>query len=458
MNPPSLAPAPDWVADAVSYHGIGEVRLAVGRRVESYHLSAALMRRLDEVGRRQLELRCVEVSGRPFTVAQVHALNLYLQDRRGLRSFRRVCPSWRTRHAVADFFSRLGLPAPGPADRAEIERGLMAAQSELGSVQEPSSVPSTVAGWLAPWRDWLAKERRCSAYTLRNYEHAAAGFLAWRASACRPAGLAGLEYQADVQPYLRVLGARLHPATHRLHVAALRSLCNHWRRAGVLRSSPFEGCPLPRLPRRLPRFLTEQECERLLGGPVRRHAAGAIDEATCWRDAMILELLYGGGLRLSELIALDYGSIDWEAAAVHIVGKGKKERICPVGPLALAVVRHWREHFARDASPAAPVVVEEGNRGPRRKGTTRRRYWRRRMLPVTVQGILKRYLAEAGLSRDFSPHSLRHSFATHLLNAGADLRTVQEMLGHSSVLTTAIYWHVSQSRIKAVHAAAHPRG
>jgi integrase/recombinase XerC len=155
-----------------------------------------------------------------------------------------------------------------------------------------------------------------------------------------------------------------------------------------------------------------------------------------------MELLYGGGLRVSELAALTYGAIDFETGVARVMGKGRKERLCPLGAVALAVAKKFRDEFAKRIAPASPVLVNADSS---------------RMTVRAVQLMLKRYLALAGLPLDLTPHKLRHSYATHLLNAGADLRLVQELLGHAQLATTQVYTHVSVARLKEIYAKAHPR-
>ena len=155
-----------------------------------------------------------------------------------------------------------------------------------------------------------------------------------------------------------------------------------------------------------------------------------------------MELLYGGGLRVSELVALDYGAIDRDSGVARVLGKGRKERLCPLGRVAVAVLEKFRREHATDTGPEAPVLVNS------RHG---------RLGVGEVQKLLKRYLALAGLPLALTPHKLRHSYATHLLNAGADLRLVQELLGHKQLATTQIYTHVSVARLQEIYAKAHPR-
>ena len=160
------------------------------------------------------------------------------------------------------------------------------------------------------------------------------------------------------------------------------------------------------------------------------------------RDQMILEILYGGGFRVSELISINYGDINWEQKLLKVTGKGGKQRFCPVGDRAIKSIRKFQEIRQQVPAVTDPVVTSI-------KG--------RRLSARSVQLILKKYLLTAGLPLDLTPHKLRHSYATHLLDHGADLRAVQEMLGHRSLSTTQIYTHVSVAKLKKTHGQAHPR-
>ena len=181
---------------------------------------------------------------------------------------------------------------------------------------------------------------------------------------------------------------------------------------------------------------------RLLAAPQRMLAEQRIEPDIAWRDRLAMELLYGAGLRVSELVGLNYGDVDLESGVARVLGKGRKERLSPVGKVAGAAMRKFRDEFAAEKGPGAPVLQNPGGG---------------RMAVAQVQQMLKRYLAEAGLPLDLTPHKLRHSYATHLLNAGADLRLVQELLGHAQLTTTQVYTHVSVARLKDIYAKAHPR-
>jgi len=307
----------------------------------------------------------------------------------------------------------------------------------------PAPLPAAVVEeWLEPFLAHLGKERRYSRYTVRNYRQAFEDFWRWLAAAGGAArGLDRLGPR-EVRDFIIEGQRRFSRRTLHNHASGLRAFYKFWLRRGRLRRNPFTGVPLPRLDRPLPQFLTEKQMVDLLAGPQRLLENESLDAFTAWRDRLIMELLYGGGLRVSELVGLNYGQVDFERGCARVLGKGNKERLCPLGRVAMAVLGKWRAEFARDSGPDAPVVVND----------------RHERLPVRqVQLRLKRYLALAGLPRDLTPHKLRHSYATHLLNAGADLRLVQELLGHVNLATTQIYTHVSIAHLKKIYERAHPR-
>jgi len=304
-------------------------------------------------------------------------------------------------------------------------------------------VPPEVLGeWLLPFLAFLAKERRYSGYTVRNYGQAFEDFYRWAQIDGRWArGVAGFTNR-DMRDFVIEGQRRFSRRTLHNHVSGLRAFFRYWQREGRLAKNPLLGVPLPKLEKSLPKFLTETQVETLLGGPQKLLAEGRVDAFTAWRDRLALELLYGGGLRVSEAVALNYGAVDLVTGTARVLGKGRKERICPLGAVATAVLQKFRTDFAASAKPSDPVLLSES----------------RARLPVrALQLIMKRYLALADLPMDLSPHKLRHSFATHLLNSGADLRAVQELLGHANLATTQIYTHASVARLKEVYAKAHPR-
>jgi integrase/recombinase XerC len=302
--------------------------------------------------------------------------------------------------------------------------------------------PALAASWWVPFADFLQKERRYSLYTVRNYRQSLVDLTTWLGQSGKdPASLESLTAR-DARDFVIESQRRLDRRTVHARVSGLRALYRYWQRQGRLSSNPFVALPLPRLERRLPRFLSEEQMRRLLEAPGRLLENGRLDAFTAQRDWLLLELLYGGGLRVSELVALSFGQIDVDSGVARIVGKGRKERVCPLGEAAMTLLRAWRDGLRAGVSAGDRVLVRADG------------------LPLTsreVQARLKRYLAAAGLPADASPHTLRHSYATHLLNAGADLRVVQELLGHSRLATTQIYTHVSGARLREVYNRAHPR-
>jgi len=308
---------------------------------------------------------------------------------------------------------------------------------------ETLPVPAEIlSDWWQPFADFLEKERRYSKYTVRNYRQAFEDFYRWLAGGGRwEQGLPALTSR-EIRDFVIEAQRRFGRRTLHNHVSGLRAFFSFWLRRGRLPRNPFIGVPLPRLERRLPQFLTEEQMIKLLEGPQRLLENESIDAFTACRDRLAMELLYGAGLRVSELTGLNYGAVDLENGLARVVGKGRKERLCPLGRVATALLQKFRREFARENGVHAPVLVNA----------------RHDRLPIRqVQLMLKRYLALAGLPMDLTPHKLRHSYATHLLNAGADLRLVQELLGHAQLATTQVYTHVSVARLKEIYAKAHPR-
>jgi integrase/recombinase XerC len=309
--------------------------------------------------------------------------------------------------------------------------------------RKPRPTPEAVlASWWAPFAEHLEEERRCSPYTVRNYRAAFEDFHRWLASAGLWAkGIDALGTR-EVRDFVIEAQRRYGRRTLHNHVSGLRALCRFWMTKGRLKRNPFSGVPLPKLEKRLPQFLTEEQAKKLLASPRRLLESGGCDAFTAWRDLLAMELLYGAGLRVSELVGLNHGSVELGEGVARVMGKGRKERVCPLGKVACAVLAKFRGEFSPGTGPADPVVCNaDGNR----------------MTVRSVQLMLKRHLALAGLPMDLTPHKLRHSFATHLLNAGADLRIVQELLGHAQLATTQVYTHVSIARLKDVYDKAHPR-
>jgi len=283
----------------------------------------------------------------------------------------------------------------------------------------------------------LAFEKQYSAHTLRAYAADLAMFEEFLRGRGRRAAEAGVR---DVRAFLAVLRARgLSRRTVARRGSAVRSFYKFLFRKGLIEHNPLTALRTPKRHRRLPRFLTVKDVDRLLS---------AIDTSrwTSARDRAMLETIYGGGLRVGELVGLNDDDVNVAEGLSRVRGKGKKERIAPLGTCAAEAIRHYqalRETAKLDRRDPHALFI---NAVDGRRLTTR-----------SVGRIMRHRLLEAGLDGALSPHALRHSFATHLLQNGADLRSVQELLGHEHLSTTQIYTHLTTEDLKKVYARAHPR-
>ena len=301
----------------------------------------------------------------------------------------------------------------------------------------------------------LRHERGVSPNTWRNYEHALRDFAGWRGKS----GELNVDWNAlrreDFRGYLRFLSKeKLGRAAIQLRFSALRTFFRFLVQRGVMKQTPLRDLLLPRRESRLPRFLQVNQVLELLRAAAAPQGPSPADPSNPeahekekdmrWRDTAILETLYSCGLRVSELCQLKAGDIAWDEQHLLVLGKGRKERQIPIGAPALDSIRGYWKRFGYWPGRNDPVFVV-------RKGG---------MKPVQARSVqlrLKIYLAQAGLDPNLTPHKLRHSFATHLLDNGADLRSVQELLGHAQLATTQVYTHVSMERLKAAYDRAHPR-
>ena len=234
--------------------------------------------------------------------------------------------------------------------------------------------------------------------------------------------------------------------TVRRKLASARTFCRFLQREGVLLDNPFGLLHGPRKAKRLPKSLSVEDVTRFLARPMEDLKAGTLDSYSACRDSAFFEALYSTGCRISEMVAVKWGEIDFGRGTLIVTGKGSKERLVILGRPALAALSRLRE----EAGALGTELSADG-------ADAFLSPTRRRVSPRLMQRRMKVYLAEAGLPTDLTPHKLRHSFATHLLDAGADLRSVQEMLGHASLSTTQIYTHVSVERLKDAVARTHPR-
>jgi integrase/recombinase XerC len=244
----------------------------------------------------------------------------------------------------------------------------------------------------------------------------------------------------------------LSRAAVQLRFSALRTFYKFLIRHGVVESLPIKNLSLPKLEKRLPRFLTKQQMEDLLAAPakllesqkLKKGPGRPISAEVCARDVAVLETIYSCGLRISELCGLRVEDIDFNEQIVRVRGKGKKERLVPIGAPALEAVQNYWSVLREP-----PVGVQPVFRADTHKAAP--------LSPLQLSRRLKNYLIIAGLDPSLTPHKLRHSYATHLLDAGADLRSVQELLGHAHLITTQVYTHVTTERLKKAYDAAHPR-
>jgi site-specific recombinase XerD len=298
----------------------------------------------------------------------------------------------------------------------------------------------------------LATDRGVSFYTQRNYAHAVGGFVAWFEKERGGAPEWTKLQRDDFRAYLRFLGRQnLGRAATQLRFSALRTFYKFLVRRGVVEVTPIRGIALPKLARRLPKYLTVQQMLDLLAAPLKslssepKKAPGRpVSVVAAHRDVAVLETIYSCGLRISELVGLRVADIDWAGQVVRVRGKGRKEREVPIGEPALrAIEGYWQKLHPRPAGTEPVFLSETRQRSPVSAAMLARR--------------LKNYLSIAGLDPAITPHKLRHSYATHLLDAGADLRSVQELLGHAHLETTQVYTHVTTDRLKKAYTASHPR-
>ena len=305
------------------------------------------------------------------------------------------------------------------------------------------------------FRTYELSERNASVLTAAGYVQDISQFVAFRwggeAKAPFPWMSVGAE---DARAFLMALtrdGARASTARRKL--ASLRAFFRYLVREGLMLENPFAGLRGPKLAKSLPKVLTVEETARLLDAPsaelaeLRRQGLDTpVQTYAHLRDRAVFETLYSTGCRISEVINLDWGQIDFSTGGVVVTGKGNRQRLCILGPSALSALGELR--------------TQAGRMWPDGDSVSTRIFLTERGVPVSARDVerrMKYWLLAADLPTDLSPHKLRHSFATHLLDGGADLRSVQEMLGHASLATTQIYTHVSVEHLKDEYMKAHPR-
>jgi integrase/recombinase XerC len=321
--------------------------------------------------------------------------------------------------------------------------------------------PAADDKWIRKFLTHLATDRGASVYTQRNYQQALTEFVRWRTQSPEfevqsPQSVSVVAWEKlsrdDFRAYLRFLGRQnLGRAAIQLRFSALRTFYKFLIRHGEVQVSPIKNLSLPKQGRRLPKFLTLQQMRDLLGAPLklmtapkRKGPGRPVSAGVCLRDVAVLETIYSCGLRVSELCGLRAEDIDWSEQLMRVRGKGKKERLLPIGQPALQSIQTYWGTLKRPPAGEAPVFLAETKKAAP-------------LQPVQLSRRLKQYLVIAGLDPGLTPHKLRHSYATHLLDAGADLRSVQELLGHAHLITTQVYTHVTTERLKKAYDAAHPR-
>lgn len=299
------------------------------------------------------------------------------------------------------------------------------------------------------WLEHLDGERALSPHTLRAYEGDLVGFLAFLSEDFLAKDPKTIEpTEVDPQAIRSFLAAQTKRGLSRRSqgraLAAVRGFFRWLAREGMVKANPAQGVRTPKAPKTLPRHLRPGEIESLLAAP-------DVSETFGHRDRAMLELLYATGLRVGELVSLDWSDLDLSARTLRVIGKGNKERMVPFNRAAESALRDWLTRWepladparlAIDPSQAEPVFLSA--RG-------------RRITDRAVRRILDRHVAAASLAAGVHPHTLRHTFATHLLENGADLRAIQELLGHSSLSTTQKYTHVDIDRLLNVYRESHPR-
>ena len=303
---------------------------------------------------------------------------------------------------------------------------------------------------IARFLQFLAVERNASPHTVKSYREdltALSDYLAETHGGRPPS--AGEVTVFDLRGYVAALSESGYAKTTiARHLASLRSFFRFGQREGWAKTNPAKPLRNPRKGRSLPHFLSADELARLFNAPLPDGPMGL-------RDRAILETMYSAGLRVSEVVGLDDGDLDFEAGVLRVRGKGRRERLAPVGSFATRALRSWLS-VRKSVQNKGSGVRGPGSK-PRASLPVFVNKYGRRLTTRSVARMLEKYLRLTGLDSRTTPHSLRHSFATHLLDRGADIRSVQELLGHKSLVTTQIYTHVSTSALRQVYERAHPR-
>ncbi|OGQ48578.1 MAG: tyrosine recombinase XerC [Deltaproteobacteria bacterium RIFCSPLOWO2_02_FULL_47_10] len=277
-------------------------------------------------------------------------------------------------------------------------------------------------------KNYMADLRQFSEYLRKHYPQIASN---------GKGALAKIDHNV-VRNYLSTLFGKNNPASIARKLASLRSFLKYWIRQGAISTNPAKDVATPKVPKRLPKFLTVDEVAALLKEP-------SDNDLLSMRDKAMMEVMYSSGLRVSELVGLNIKDVSLGEGVVKVAGKGKKERVVPIGSKAQTALANYlvrREESLEKGSSETAIFLN-------RQGT--------RITPRSVERMVQKYLKATGIQKEVTPHVLRHSFATHMLNSGADLRGIQELLGHSSLSTTQKYTHVSVDKLMDVYEKSHPK-
>ncbi len=285
--------------------------------------------------------------------------------------------------------------------------------------------------YIEKFKNYLTVEKNYSAHTIKSYTSDLLEF----SDFLQGASAVNVDYLA-VRKFLGHLRSKnISKRSVARKVSSLRMFFRFLQRDGYIKNNPVLSISAPKMDRKLPVFLDEKTAERLITAPDSKTMPGSMDKA-------ILETLYSAGIRVGELVGIDVADVDFISGVVKVLGKGRKERLAPVGDKAVSAIREYLEFRNRKwGDKKALFLNKAGSRLDQR----------------SVRRTVSKYIKQLSIKERISPHTLRHSFATHLLNRGADLRSVQELLGHKNLSTTQIYTHVTTERLKSVYDKAHPR-
>jgi integrase/recombinase XerD len=315
-------------------------------------------------------------------------------------------------------------------------RSVLSKHAALAAVASSSTSADSTDPAVSRFLDAVWMERGLSPNTLAAYRADLTALTRWLAERGLPIMKTT---RSDLQDFIAFrVHAGARPRSRRASFQ-FRRFFRYFLRENQIKEDPTAQIAMPKIGRSLPKSLTEEEVESLLGAP-------AVNDPLGSRDRCMLEVLYATGLRVSELVNLRAGQVNLNQGVIRILGKGNRERLIPLGEEAV----RWLGEFSRGSRAEILLERQTDYLFPTRRGDrmTRQAFWH----------IIKRYARKAGVSKELSPHTLRHAFATHLLNHGADLRVVQMLLGHSDLSTTQIYTHVARERMKELHSTHHPRG